>query len=419
MNFVKRAALSLRARKGKSALLLGIFLLISALLLGGFLLRGATERQEAETRRLVGVDVTVRGDRLTAGAADRIGAAPPVARYNPVLRGVTAPPGVTPVTSGAPEPPEARADQERNGLALTGIRDAGLLLAFATGRAELVAGRGLTERDAGRHVVLLEERLAERNGLAVGDPVELAAAEGGETVPFEVVGLYRSPQQTPAQWVAPRDLAANQLYAPLAAVSALGFGDRLDEAVFRVESPEAARPLRAEVERVLGQDGFRFDVNDKAYQDRVRPIQRVAAFAGALVWLISLAGTVTLGLIVALTIRERRDELGMLLSLGERKWKLVGQHTVEVAAVALVALAVVAPLGLLVAPLVGERLLSPGPDEPDRAPGDEPAPPELRMAAADLGAVAGVGLGISLVSTVLPGIGILRLHPRSILTDSE
>ncbi|MFI6695309.1 hypothetical protein ACIBLA_26875 [Streptomyces sp. NPDC050433] len=70
MNFVKRAALSLVARRAKTALLLGIFLVICTLLLGGFLLQGATSRQEAEAQRRIGVDVTVRGEGLTLATAD-------------------------------------------------------------------------------------------------------------------------------------------------------------------------------------------------------------------------------------------------------------------------------------------------------------------------------------------------------------
>ena len=60
MNFVKRAAFSLEARRGKTSLLLGIFLVVCTLLLGGFLLRDATTRQEAEAQRRIGVDVTDR-----------------------------------------------------------------------------------------------------------------------------------------------------------------------------------------------------------------------------------------------------------------------------------------------------------------------------------------------------------------------
>ncbi|MEU2591394.1 hypothetical protein ABZ630_11240, partial [Streptomyces albidoflavus] len=42
-----------------------------------------------------------------------------------------------------------------------------------------------------------------------------------------------------------------------------------------------------------------------------------------------------------------------------------------------------------------------------------------RVRLADLGKVAGIGLGISVVATALPGIGVLRLHPRSILASGE
>ncbi|RFU84984.1 ABC transporter permease, partial [Streptomyces triticagri] len=46
-------------------------------------------------------------------------------------------------------------------------------------------------------------------------------------------------------------------------------------------------------------------------------------------------------------------------------------------------------------------------------------PPEVRIGPGELGKVAALGLGISLVATVVPGVGILRLHPRSLLTDTS
>lgn len=149
----------------------------------------------------------------------------------------------------------------------------------------------------------------------------------------------------------------------------------------------------------------------------------VGTFAGLIVWVIALAGALTLGLIVTLQIRERRTELGVLLAMGEKKWKLIGQHAVEVAAVALPAVALAALAGSLAGRPAGEAFLGHQGDKPAsmaaRAPDTGIDPPAVRVEPADVGKVAGIGLGISLVSTVIPGIGILRLHPRSILTDSE
>lgn len=417
MNFVKRAALSLVARSGKTAILLGIFLVICTLLLGGFLLQGATSRQEADAGRRIGVDVTVRGDKLTLATADALGTAPPVERYNPLLRAVLTPAALKPLTAKAPKPPGTKDKPGGDGLTVNGIRDSGMLLDFASGRNRIVAGRALGEKDAGREVVLLERRLAEKNRLTVGDSVDLPSSDGKRAKPFEIIGLYEDPRPDPGQWVPSADLVANQVYAPVAAVSALGFGTKPSEAVFKIGSPEKAERLHAEAARLLGDEGFRFDVNDKAFRDQVLPLRRVGAFAGSLLWLIALSGAVILGLIVMLTIKERRDELGMLLSLGEKKWKLIGQHTVEVAALLVPALAVAALAAQSFAQEAGETLLA---HEQKGASQEEAVGvPEVRMAAADLGKVAGIGLGISLVATVVPGIGILRLHPRSILTDAD
>ncbi|MFJ6574116.1 ABC transporter permease [Streptomyces sp. NPDC091292] len=436
MNFVKRAGLSLVARRGRTAILLGIFLVVCTLLLGGFMLRGATDRQEAEAQRRIGVDVTVKGDRLTADAAAKLGASPLVERYNPLLYVDSRAPGLKLVASDAPRPPDSGPADDGPGL--TGIRESAMLLDFATGHASVVEGRPITARDAGRRVVMIDQRLARKNGLGVGDTIELTAAPEGkgprglprEGASYDIVGVFRDTRSgTAPGWQEPAQLPANQIYAPLGAVSTLvtpsspgaGEGGPLAEAVYKLASPERAQALHADVKRLLGGDGLRFDVNDKAYRDQVEPLRKVGAFAGVLVWLIAGAGTVILGLVVTLTIRERRAELGMLLALGERKGKLIGQHTVEVAAVAVPAVALAALAGAVLGPVAGQRLPATG--EVAARPGRpqvEPLPaPDMAMRAADLGKVAGIGLGISLVATVLPGIGILRLHPRSILTDSE
>ncbi|MCF2435920.1 hypothetical protein LV779_21880 [Streptomyces thinghirensis] len=197
----------------------------------------------------------------------------------------------------------------------------------------------------------------------------------------------------------------------------------VSETVFKIGSPGQAEQLHAEAERLLGKGSLDFRVNDKAYRDQVRPIQQVGTFAGLIVWVIAVAGALILGLIVMLQIRRAARRARGTASMGEKKWKLIAQHAVEVAAVA----------------LPRRRARCPGgprsPDRPrvtrswaatttnrSRRPGHKmpgSLPPTVRVEPATVGKVAGIGLGISLVSTVIPGIGILRLHPRSILADTD
>lgn len=424
MNFVKRAGMSLRARKARTAALLGIFAVICVLLQGGFLLQGATARQEADAQRTIGVDVTLKGEGLTPALADRLGSSPQVHRYNPRLSLEAGARGIEPLESDLPRPGGDRTGAKTPPpLALNGVRDSGLLLPFSYGSSKITAGRGITPEDAGREVAVVERRLAEKNGLKAGDTLRVRSADGKRTVPLTVVGIYRDATQDPSRWVPPHQLPGNVLYVPVRTVQRLGPGTAdLAEAVFRIGSPEQAEQLHAEARRLLGGGSFDFRVNDKAYKDQVRPIQRAGAFAGLVVWLTAVAGALILGLIVMLQIRERRDELGVLLSLGEKKWKLIGQHAVEVAAVGLPAVAVAALAGQVAVQQGGDALLArqdPVPSPRANSPDTPAGSPRMRVEPSDLGKVAGIGLGISLVSTVVPGIGILRLHPRSILTDGE
>lgn len=423
MNFVKRAGMSLGARKSKTAALLAIFVVICTLLLGGLLLQAAAARQEADAQHAIGVDVTVKQKGLTPALADRLGASDVVNRYNSQLLVPAAARGFTPLTSDAPKLGGAEAEEEQGPLAVNGVRDSGMLLPFSYGSTKITTGRGIAPEDADGDVAVIEQRLADENHLKVGDTVHVRSADG-RTVPLTVVGIFHDLTQDPSEWTPPHELPGNTLYVPMGTAQKLGTGTvTVSEAVYRIGSPDQAEQLHAEAERLLGTGSFDFRVNGKAYQDQVRPIQQVGAFAGLTVRVIALAGALILGLIVALQIRERRAELGVLLAMGEKKWKLIGQHAVEVAAVALPAIALATLAGQLAGQHMGNALLGRQDDKPVAAAGapdtDELAPPTVRVESSTVGKVAGIGLGISLVSTVVPGIGILRLHPRSILTDTE
>ena len=428
MNFVKRAGMSLGARKSRTAALLAIFAVICTLLLGGFLLQAAAARQEADAQRAIGVDVTVRKKGLTPALADRLGASDLVHRYNPELPARAGARGFTPLTSDAPKPGGTGAGKQKRGaekdpLAVNGVRDSGMLLPFSYGSTKITEGRGITPADAGHDVAVIEQRLAEKNRLKTGDTVQVRSEDGSRTLPLTVVGVFQDPTPDPTRWTRPDELPGNTLYVPVGTAQQLGTGtETVSEAVFKIGSPDQAERLHAEAERLLGTGSLDFRVNDKAYRDQVRPIQRVGTFAGLIVWVIALAGALILGLIVALQIRERRAELGVLLSMGEKKWKLVGQHAVEMAAVALPAVALAALAGFLTGQHAGDALLGRQAGKPVAAAGVRGAgivPAAVRVEPATVGKVAGIGLGISLVSTVVPGIGILRLHPRAILADTE
>ncbi|MGY0234468.1 ABC transporter permease [Longispora urticae] len=483
MNFVKRAGLSLAARRVKSLIMLGLFLVIFTLVLAGFLLQSATGQSAANTKARVGADVTLDWDvekamaksngafpkmtdtdALTTGKVDALGRSPLVRDYNYSLESASPPPSGVTLLESAAKPPEGLSmattigggattagPADMNTLSVSGQRDVRLTDEFRKGRHAVIDGRAVGPDDDGRNVAMVEERLAAKNKLKVGDKLTLKSPDGKNPTEFEIVGVYRDPTAPQADmWMPPGMVPGNKVYAPVGAVARLNPSEKVNGqnkvqvAKYTLKDPGKFEQFK----KAAGAAGidlevFKLDNNDRLYRDLVGPIQSIASFAGVAVWLVSIAGAAILGLIVAMAIKERRQELGILLSLGERKWKLVGQHLVEVTAVAVLALGFSVLIGTALSQYAGDALLgrevaAAKDKEADQGmPGGgrvmmarsigsaDPGPVKpidkisVSLEAAEVGRVAGVGVGIALLATILPGLAILKLNPRTILMKGE
>ena len=69
--------------------------------------------------------------------------------------------------------------------------------------------------------------------------------------------------------------------------------------------------------------------------------------------LVAVAGVVILTLIIMLSIRERKYEIGVLLSLGESRMKVISQFFVEIFICMIFALGIAAASGNVVGNAVG------------------------------------------------------------------
>ncbi|MBQ1092806.1 ABC transporter permease [Streptomyces sp. B93] len=477
MNLFKRAWWRLTGHLGKTLMLIGLFFVICALVLSGFLIRSAAARAADDAKQRVGAVATMRLDvnalinsgkaRQSNGAGpsmlgeaadlhrslvDRICASPVVARCNYTTDATAFP--TTSTKLYQPVSPPAGSTAVVDLFKADGVRDLNEVSEFRAGDSQLVSGRGITP-DSRSDEIVVEERLAEENGLEVGDTVELRVGEipppgqkpNEKEYVFEVVGIYRSGIADTGSYVPAMTDPANHLYLTPDGASLLlgrtGGAGRgvVNQATFTLEDPAGLGRLRQDA-RAAGADLeiFPLSVNDKQYQALVGPITRTADFATVTVWLVAVAGTVILALIVASSLRERRKELGILLALGEKKPKLLGQHLAEVMLCAVIATGLAGACSQLLSQVIGDRLLagevSSAKDEaaargPERDPSDplggmkpeEDVDPidtlAIRLGPADICKVGATGLGIATLATLLPGARVLRLNPRDLLTKGD
>ncbi|MDQ0401705.1 ABC transporter permease [Streptomyces sp. NBC_01723] len=468
MNFVKRAGLSLWARKGRTLITLCTFLVISVMVLAGVLINDATAQARREATRSVGAEVSLGMDpgdlsgsgggfqapRIDASTVDELGGLPQVRKYTysmwdrGILKG-----NAELVTEGA------QGGMGPGGTATVGVLDSSLRADFRSGRFRLLSGRHLTAADKDDRLLLIEERLARKNGLRVGGRITLGSNDGTSSADFTVAGIYRDPRPVsepdPEYGVNP----ANMLYASVGAFAGLNSGGdgaakdsgggslQVAEATFLLRDADDLNGFKKEAETVAGPalDGFALDANDKALRQMTGPLKSIGSTATLAMWLIGVAGAAVLALLVNLAVKQRRREYGVLLAMGEKKGGLIAQQALEMVVVAALAVGLSSLFTGALTQYAGQSLLGreaaaaqrkidsweappPGSTGLDRGldPDDKPvenADPvdriTVRLDRADLATVGGVGLGIALLATALPAGAVLRLSPRAILTKGK
>ena len=470
MNFIKRAFWSVKARKGKSLLLLIVLTVISVLVLSGLTIQTAADQSSILAREKLGGEVTLTVDReklmtqqqnKNGGGRTRFQSVPLPLDSADVLTGSTYVKGYNYYSSTsalakdftAVGSEEATASSEQGDFAGGGrmmagdVSVEGILFSdssssFLTGDASIVEGRHLTEDDINKEVTLIEKNLATENDLQLGDTITLASAENSEST-LEVVGIYESTAEMDER---AQNFAflnpSNQLFVPYTVANTLkGTADTIDRAVYYMKDPADIQTFIADAEKnsSIDFDQFKLDANDQLFQQMMGPIENVASFSNNVVLLVTIAGAIILALIVMMTIRERKYEMGVLLAIGEKKAKLVSQFLIEILIVAVLAMSISTLSGNLVAKQMGEQLLqqeitqsedtvgTPASFNSRRMPFQSPNAQDvetvndlsIHTTGKDLIKLFGIGMIVVLLSTLIPSLTVLRLQPKAILTKQD
>ena len=195
---------------------------------------------------------------------------------------------------------------------------------------------------------------------------------------------------------------------------------------------------------------YTLDANDQLYKQMVGPIENVGSFSKTLVLTVSIAGAMILVLIIALSLKDRKYEIGVLLSLGESKIKVISQLVVEVLLIAVIAFGVSSFTGNLAANKIGDTLLQKEIQVTENSESETSAnfgvhrymdggpggmmegrpfnklskidmikDIDVSVTLKDLQKLAIIGLLIVMASASIPTISILRFSPKTILSKRE
>ncbi|MBN2557990.1 MAG: ABC transporter permease [Clostridia bacterium] len=305
---------------------------------------------------------------------------------------------------------------------------------FEIGKLTLSSGRYFSQEELenGDRVVIISEEFAAINSLNLGDSISLETYNMAK-MDCTIVGIYSGAAQftednffTTSAMI--REINSFEPY-PMEGYSAVYFmlNDPLDVDSFIADSTEK-----------LPSKYTKLAANNNEYKNLTKPLDLMELITNILIWVIFAAGAMIIIAVVTIFIRDRKFEIGLLLSTGQNKLKIAGQFIFEIALITIIAFVLSAGVSQLTSGYVGswiaENQLTEEKTNPDSSQ-DIPyyydygrMTPELDIESVadefdvsiDTGTLLNlflISMGIMVIAAGAPLFIILRYKPREALQD--
>lgn len=356
------------------------------------------------------------------------------------------------------------------------------------GLIKLDEGEVFSDKDIseGANNVIISKELSETNNLSVGDQVVLDVSEDmGEMMsadeeneaeaedeedkqvmsfdfPVKVIGIFsvvRKEEDQPSkdeqngysdtEWIATQQI--NTIYMPNELVKKLEqqrqqmyaeqYGDAeadVDDTgedyynpTYVLKSPDDVEAFREEADALIPQEYYKIMVASDQYDQVAGGMQKLGTISKYVVIIAVAATIMIITLVVLLFLRDRKHELGIYLSLGEGRGKIIGQVVIELLVISALALVLSLVTGKFLGGIVSDSLLQTdwlsnansmdgmyyGSSlmSTDISYQDIQDAYQINFSAGYIISYLGLGLGTVLLSAVMPLLYILRLNPKKIM----
>ena len=386
MNFIKRAWLHMKAKKGKTGLLILINSAILVFVMSGLTIKSAADAAIQNAKNEAGASVTLQVNRESMMKKNQSSSSsnsnePPKMEMTPIslsvaqkiakMNGVksysfistttaSAGSGIKAISSSESSSSSNSNDSRQFGgrgpeiqgdFTVAGVNATSTYSEFTKGTNTITSGAGITSSTSDNEAVI-EESLASANNLKVGSTFEITTTVNSE--------IYKSSASIDSAQV--RNTAmnpSNKIFVNLTTANTMkGTSDTVDSAVFNISNPENLSNFASEAKGGIDTSKYQIVTSDEIYKQMLQPLNNVSTFAQNIVILVAIAGAVILTLIVILSIRERRYEIGVLMSLGESRLKIIGQFFIELLTVSGISIIIASIAGNFVGNAIGSQLLA-------------------------------------------------------------
>lgn len=239
------------------------------------------------------------------------------------------------------EDPEADQTYDFGGVALLGNRDMTLDANVLSGNVSIVEGRMVTPEDT--DVCVISEELAEKNGLKVGDTIGFHPIENDEPISeATIIGIYQVKEKMTPYMSGDTYRSENVIFTDLHFPEKAEQDTPLFErAYFKVANVDDYENVKERI-RELSLDWKLYDLidNNGNLTTMAGNFNDLENISETMLWIVAGGSFIILFLIFLFWIRNRKNEIGILLSLGISKPKILLQIVIEALMIGVIALGI-------------------------------------------------------------------------------
>jgi len=331
LNVLKRAFLYDTRKKGKSLTLFLLFVLITLFVTISFSVLSATQAAATNLRETVGASFTLRGKPMELNTSGE----------NYVMQFIPISQQDIDLIAGSTEIKACNAQQSATAAASNFFFPSGMPSGtisantssawnrnFTSGILTLAEGRHITQDD--RHAALVSRELAEENELQIGS--ELSFKDPAATV--EIIGIYESDPSM--EFDADTIFTDHNTLWALTESESGTYSGRVD---FFVTDPARLETVmeQSKKDTPLQWEDYTLQTDTAEYDAIAYQLSTIGRLTTLLIVSAITVSVIVFFLILAMRIRGRVHEVGVLLAVGVAKGHIIAQFFVEATAILLLA----------------------------------------------------------------------------------
>ncbi len=397
MNVLKRAFLYDTRKRGKSLTLFLLFTLITIFVTISFSVLSATQAAATNLRETVGASFTLRGNPMefSADETDFAIQFAPISQQDidliadsTEIKACNAQQSATATASGFIFPSGMPSGAISANTSSAWNRN------FTSGIVTLAEGRHITQDD--QRVALVSRELAEENELDIGSELSLDPA-----AVVKIIGIYESDPSM--EFDNDTIFTDHSTYWVLTESAAGTYSGRVD---FFVTDPARLETVMEQIKRdvPLRWEDYTLQADTAEYDAIAYQLLTIGRLTTLLIVSAMIVSIVVLFLILAMRIRGRVHEVGVLLAIGVAKGHIIAQFFVETTAVLLLAFLFSCPVSYFAVVQIGTFLRN------------MVGAVNVDLPAWKLLLQYGIEIFVVLAGVMIAAYPIFQLHPKEILS---